>query len=58
MEEIEKYQEEGHFKAGSMGPKVKAAIRFVKDGGKMAIITALEKAVDALSGKAGTRIVP
>ncbi len=58
VEEIEKYQEEGHFKAGSMGPKVKAAIRFVKDGGKMAIITALEKAVDALSGKAGTRIVP
>ncbi len=58
LEEIERYQEEGHFKAGSMGPKVKAAIRFVKNGGKMAIITALEKAVDALSGKAGTKIVP
>ncbi len=58
VEELEKYQEEGHFKAGSMGPKVKAAIRFVKDGGKMAIITALEKAVDALSGKAGTRVIP
>ena len=58
VEELERYQEEGHFKAGSMGPKVKAAIRFVKDGGKMAIITALEKAVDALSGKAGTRVIP
>ena len=58
LEEIEKYQEEGHFKAGSMGPKVKAAIRFVKNGGKMAIITALEKAIDALAGKAGTRIIP
>ncbi len=58
VEELEKYQEEGHFKAGSMGPKVKAAIRFVKNGGKMAIITALEKAVEALAGKAGTRILP
>ncbi len=58
VEELEKYQEEGHFKAGSMGPKVKAAIRFVKDGGKMAIITALEKAIDALSKKAGTRVIP
>ncbi|HID16332.1 MAG TPA: carbamate kinase [Candidatus Atribacteria bacterium] len=56
--EMEKYQKEGHFKAGSMGPKVKAALRFVKNGGKMAIITALEKAVDALEGKAGTRILP
>ena len=58
VKELEKYQEEGHFKAGSMGPKVKAAIRFVKDGGKMAIITALEKAIDALSKKAGTRVIP
>ncbi len=58
VEELEKYQEEGHFKAGSMGPKVKAAIRFVKNGGKMAIITALEKAVEALAGKAGTRVIP
>lgn len=56
--EMEEYQKEGHFKAGSMGPKVKAALRFVKNGGKMAIITALEKAVDALEGKAGTRILP
>ncbi len=58
VSELEKYQEEGHFKAGSMGPKVKAAIRFVKNGGKMAIITALEKAVEALAGKAGTRVIP
>ncbi len=57
-EELEKYQKEGHFKAGSMGPKVESGLRFVKTGGKMAIITALEKALDALSGKAGTRIIP
>jgi carbamate kinase len=40
-----------------MGPKVKACIRFLEWGGKTAIITSLDKAVDALDGKTGTRIV-
>ncbi|MDK2465212.1 MAG: carbamate kinase, partial [Candidatus Korarchaeota archaeon] len=44
---------------GSMGPKVKACIRFIEEaGGKAAIITHLEKALDALEGKTGTWIVP
>ncbi|MCD6102312.1 MAG: carbamate kinase [Candidatus Cloacimonetes bacterium] len=55
--EAEKYLEEGHFLAGSMGPKVTAAIRFVKAGGERAIITSLKNAVDALQGKTGTIIV-
>jgi len=55
--EAEKYLEEGHFLAGSMGPKVTAAIRFIKGGGEKAIITSLKNAVDALQGKTGTRIV-
>lgn len=55
--EIEKYQEEGHFKAGSMGPKVEACRRFIVNGGKNAIITSLDTAIDALRGQAGTRIV-
>lgn len=46
-----------HFKAGSMGPKVRAAIEFVEKTGKPAIITSLDKALDALEGKCGTRIV-
>jgi len=55
--EAEKYLEEGHFLAGSMGPKVTAAIRFVKAGGEKSIITSLSSAVDALAGKTGTIIV-
>ncbi|MDN5318069.1 MAG: carbamate kinase [Thermovirga sp.] len=57
-EELAKYQEEGHFKAGSMGPKVAAALRFVKNGGKRAIIASLNEALQALEGEAGTQITP
>ncbi len=56
--EAKKYKEEGHFGAGSMGPKVEAAMGFVQRGGEMAIITSLNKALDALEGKTGTRILP
>lgn len=56
--EAEKYISEGQFPKGSMGPKVEAAIRFVKSGGKRAIITSLEMAIKGLEGKTGTSIVP
>jgi carbamate kinase len=56
MEEAETYLEEGHFLPGSMKPKVKACIRFLKYGGKIAIISSLEKAIEALKGESGTRI--
>lgn len=55
--EMDKWQEEGHFAAGSMGPKVESAVRFIKNGGKEAIITSYEYLIDALEGKAGTHIV-
>lgn len=58
LTEAKKYDAEGHFSAGSMGPKIQACIRFVAAGGEKAIITSLDKAVEALEGKAGTRIVP
>jgi carbamate kinase len=58
LSEMKKLHKEGHFKAGSMGPKVLAAIRFIEWGGDCAIITSLDKAVAALIGKAGTRIIP
>ncbi len=54
--EMEKYEQEGHFGAGSMGPKVKAALRFARRKGKTAIITSLEQAVEALSGIGGTQL--
>ena len=56
LEEAKKYKEEGHFLEGSMEPKVTAAIRFIKNGGEKAIITSLNKAEEALKGKAGTTI--
>ncbi len=57
VEEAENYLAAGHFLKGSMGPKMTAAIRFVKAGGEKAIITSLSKATDALDGKTGTIIV-
>ena len=50
-----KYIEEGQFPAGSMLPKVEAAMKFVTAfPEKKAIITSLDKAIDALNGKTGT----
>lgn len=57
LAEVEQYAKEGHFKAGSMGPKVEAARRFVAAGGEKAIITSLHRAVEALEGRAGTAVV-
>ena len=55
LAEAARYMEEGHFAAGSMLPKVQAAMKFVRsDPGKKAVITSLDKAADALAGKAGT----
>ncbi|WP_162650739.1 carbamate kinase, partial [Haemophilus influenzae] len=44
------------FAAGSMGPKVQAAINFAKQTGKDAVIGSLSDIVDIVKGKAGTRI--
>ena len=55
-EEAERYIKDGHFGKGSMEPKVLAAVRFVRSGGKTAIISSLDSAVPAIEGKAGTRI--
>lgn len=53
--EAARYVAEGHFAAGSMLPKVQAAMKFVRaDPDKKAIITSLDKAIDALNGKTGT----
>lgn len=55
LAEAAQYMEEGHFAAGSMLPKVEAAMKFVRAfPQKKAIITSLDKAVEALEGKTGT----
>ena len=52
-----RYCEEGHFAAGSMLPKVQAAMKFVRaNPSKHAVITSLDKAIEALSGESGTVI--
>jgi len=56
FQEAQNYFNEGHFLAGSMGPKVKACLRFLENGGKKAIITSLDKALEAFEGKCGTII--
>ena len=56
LPEARRYLGEGHFLAGSMGPKVEACIRFIEWGGERAIITSLDKASLALKGKTGTQI--
>ncbi|WP_025115264.1 carbamate kinase [Lysinibacillus fusiformis] len=53
--EAEQYVAEGQFPAGSMLPKMQAAIEFAKLG-KESIICSIDQAVAALNGKAGTRI--
>lgn len=58
LAKAEQYIAEGHFAPGSMLPKIQAACKFAASkSGRRAIITSLDKAVDALNGKAGTVIV-
>ncbi len=54
--EMARHAAEGHFKAGSMGPKVEACLRFARTGGT-AIIANLLDVEPALRGETGTRIV-
>ena len=56
LEEAERYYAEGHFPPGSMGPKIEAAIGFLRAGGKKTIITSAEKIDAAINGKSGTEI--
>lgn len=54
--EAEGYMAEGHFAAGSMGPKVAALMDYIHHGGERAMITSIPKMTEALAGNAGTEI--
>ena len=57
LSQAAEYAKAGHFGVGSMLPKVQAAMRFVRhDPEKEAIITSLDKCIEALEGKTGTHI--
>jgi carbamate kinase len=55
--ELERLQERGHFPPGSMGPKIQAAIEFIRSGGRSVSITSPSKIREGLEGRAGTTIV-
>ena len=57
LEELTRYWKQGEFSEGSMGPKVEAGIRFLREGGREFIITDIRSLARALAGKAGTRVV-
>ena len=56
--EAKKYLAEGQFPAGSMGPKIEAAIDFLEHGGKEVIITQPHLLEEAIAGRNGTHLVP
>ncbi len=50
---------DGEFPAGSMGPKMESAARFVEEsGGRRALITSADRLVAAVAGEDGTWVVP
>lgn len=56
LADAKQYIAEGHFKPGSMLPKVQAVVDFLEGGGQEAIITDPEHLTAALRGEAGTRV--
>ena len=55
--EAEKHLAEGQFPAGSMGPKIEAAIQFVRARKRQVLITDVDVLREALEGKDGTVVV-
>ena len=55
--ELEEYARAGHFPPGNMGPKVESVLRFLRQGGKEAVITSYQYLTRAVAGLAGTHIL-
>jgi len=56
--DLQRYLEGGHFAPGSMGPKIESVLRFLRAGGKRAIIASAETLSEAVAGDAGTHVFP
>ena len=54
--ELKKYFQEGHFPPGSMGPKIRAIINFMENGGERAYISLTPKYKQTINGEAGTTV--
>ena len=55
--ELEEHAKAGHFPPGNMGPKVESVLRFLRQGGKEAVITSYEYLTRAVAGLGGTHIL-
>jgi carbamate kinase len=56
VEEAKEYYSQGQFPAGSMGPKILAAIEYIQSGGKEVLITSASHLKAALINRSGTKI--
>ena len=56
--EAEGYLADGEFPKGSMGPKIEAAIAFLRNQGEEVLITTPAALEMAVAGRTGTRVVP
>jgi len=57
-DEIEGYLRAGHFPDGNMGPKIESVLRFLRAGGREAIITSCQNLQRSVAGAEGTHIFP
>jgi carbamate kinase len=55
--QAKQYQKDGHFQKGSMWPKIRSAIYFLKHYGEKTVITNIQNIRKAINGEAGTTIV-
>lgn len=58
VEEARRHLAGGEFPAGSMGPKIEAAIAFLERGGREVVITSPDHLAEAVAGRTGTHIAP
>ena len=54
--ELQRLSDSGQFQAGSMGPKVEAALQFLAAGGDEVVVCGSESLAEAFAGRAGTTI--
>lgn len=56
IDQAKEYLTQGQFAPGSMGPKIKAAIEYIEDGGKEILITSANHLKASLINRSGTKI--
>jgi carbamate kinase len=57
VDEAEQHLKQGQFPAGSMGPKIRAAVEYIRNGGREVLITSAAHLKAALLNRSGTKIV-